>query len=357
MKPTPLRDWLKVLARFLVVAVAIPATAWVVAAQEYSPDANTVLLWHLNETDPALLGCGFQVIDSSGNGLDGCGGWTAIVPGKFGNARSFGSGPNLFILANPVLDFGADPFTIELWVKTTQDFSSVEQRLVYRPSDGAYSLLIGVGGVPMFRVFGTMAAGEAIGTTAVNDGNWHHVAGVRDSSNLLIYVDGELEGSADASLLGPLATVSFSQVQIPFPDFNGALDEVRISNTARVAAEFNVALEVQIDIKPGSEPNSINLSSAGVVPVAILSSATFDATTVNPESVSLAGARVRMVGKSAHYLCSAQDSNGDGILDLVCQVLTAQFMIEPGDSVAVLEAETNGGTLIRGQDSIQIVRD
>jgi len=116
-------------------------------------------------------------------------------------------------------------------------------------------------------------------------------------------------------------------------------------------------LEVAIDIKPGSDPNSINLSSAGVIPVAILSSDTFDATTVNPDTVSLAGARVKLVGKSSKYLCHEEDVNGDELLDLVCQVYTAEFMIEEGESVAVLEAETFDGAPIRGEDTISIVPD
>ncbi len=116
-------------------------------------------------------------------------------------------------------------------------------------------------------------------------------------------------------------------------------------------------LEVAIDIKPGSDPNSINLSSAGVIPVAILSSDTFDATTVDPDTVSLAGARVKLVGKSGKYLCHEEDVNGDELLDLVCQVYTAEFMIEEGESVAVLEAETFDGAPIRGEDTIRIVRD
>ncbi|NIM97272.1 MAG: hypothetical protein GTO24_04065 [candidate division Zixibacteria bacterium] len=116
-------------------------------------------------------------------------------------------------------------------------------------------------------------------------------------------------------------------------------------------------LEVAIDIKPGSDPNSINLSSAGVIPVAILSSDTFDATTVNPDTVSLAGARVKLVGKSGKYLCHEEDVNGDELLDLVCQVYTAESMIEEGESVAVLEAETFDGVQIRGEDTIRIVQD
>lgn len=116
-------------------------------------------------------------------------------------------------------------------------------------------------------------------------------------------------------------------------------------------------IEVAIDIKPGSDTNSINRSSAGVIPVAILSSDTFDATTVDPDTVSLAGARIKLVGKSGKSLCHEEDVNGDERLDLVCQVYTAEFMIEEGESVAVLEAETFDGTRIRGEDTISIVPD
>ena len=41
------------------------------------------------------------------------------------------------------------------------------------------------------------------------------------------------------------------------------------------------------DIKPGSNPNSINLGSGGVVPVAILTTATFDAADVDQASLEI----------------------------------------------------------------------
>jgi len=118
---------------------------------------------------------------------------------------------------------------------------------------------------------------------------------------------------------------------------------------------YSPVISVAIDIKPGSDQNTINLSSAGVISVAILSSDTFDATTVDPGTVTLAGAVVKMAGKSEKYLSQERDVNGDGLLDLVCQVLTAAFKIEPGASTAVLEAETFGGQSIRGEDFIRIV--
>ncbi len=119
-----------------------------------------------------------------------------------------------------------------------------------------------------------------------------------------------------------------------------------------------LVLEVEIDIKPGSDPNSINLGSAGVIPVAILSSETFDATTVDPATVSLAGAEIKMVGKSGKYLSHEEDVNNDGLPDLVCQVLlTEAFDIETGDTVAGLTAKTYDGQSIHGEDAIRIVPD
>src|SRR5207248_3131225 len=43
--------------------------------------------------------------------------------------------------------------------------------------------------------------------------------------------------------------------------------------------------DVGIDIQPGISPNLINLKSKGVIPLAILTTATFDATTVDPSTV------------------------------------------------------------------------
>jgi hypothetical protein len=114
--------------------------------------------------------------------------------------------------------------------------------------------------------------------------------------------------------------------------------------------------EIIIDIKPGSDPNSINVSSAGVIPVAILSSDTFDATQVDPATCNLAGASVRVAGKSDSQLCHAEDVNGDGLQDLTCQ-FENDLIAEEGDSIAVLEGETFDGTPFRGEGTIRIVPD
>ena len=135
------------------------------------------------------------------------------------------------------------------------------------------------------------------------------------------------------------------------PDYGAIfLDDASLTVTA-------VPVPIAIDIKPGSDTNSINVGSAGVIPVAILSTADFDALTVDPTSVSLAGASVKLVGKSDKYLCHQEDVNIDGLIDLVCQVYTAQFMIDEGETTAILEAKTLDGTKLRGEDFIRVVPD
>jgi hypothetical protein len=111
---------------------------------------------------------------------------------------------------------------------------------------------------------------------------------------------------------------------------------------------------VTIDIKPNSTPNTVNLGSGGVVAVAILSSATFDATTVDPLTVTLASAPVKLKGNGTPQVL-VQDVNGDGRQDLVVHIETEALQLSETDTQAVLEAETFGGTAIVGTDVVRIV--
>jgi hypothetical protein len=124
-------------------------------------------------------------------------------------------------------------------------------------------------------------------------------------------------------------------------------DWVEVSQIIRV-------ITVPIDIKPGSSPNSINLGSAGAVPVAIISTAAFDARTIDPTTVTLAGAQVRLRGRGAP-MASFEDVNSDGLVDLVVHVTTEALQLSESDTEAILAGQTFGGTRIRGVDSVRIV--
>jgi len=134
-------------------------------------------------------------------------------------------------------------------------------------------------------------------------------------------------------------------------DVNGLVG----SDQVAVTVEGPSVVDVEIDIKPGSDPNSINLGSNGNVPVAIFSAVDFDATTIDPTTVKLADAAVRVVGKKGNLQASIEDVNGDGLPDLVVHIDTQGLALGAGDVVAVLTGETYDGTLIEGSDTVRIV--
>ena len=111
---------------------------------------------------------------------------------------------------------------------------------------------------------------------------------------------------------------------------------------------------VAIDIKPGSPENTVNLGSQGVTKVAILGSEGFDATQVDPLTVELADATVRVKG-NGQAQTTLQDTNGDGFLDLVLHMETEGFSLTEGDVSATLTGTTFGGEDIEGEDLIRVV--
>jgi len=108
-----------------------------------------------------------------------------------------------------------------------------------------------------------------------------------------------------------------------------------------------VAFEVVIDIKPGSHPNSINLESNGVVPVAILTIADFDASTIDPATVKFAGA--------SPIKRTMVDVDQDGYIDMLLYFDIQELNLEANSTEATLTGMTDDGVEIVGTDSVKIV--
>jgi hypothetical protein len=117
---------------------------------------------------------------------------------------------------------------------------------------------------------------------------------------------------------------------------------------------FSPFLAVGIDIKPGDTQNTINLKSKGVVPVAILGSATFDPMTVDPATVTLAGAPVATRGRG-EPMTSQGDFNHDGYLDLLLHFRVQDLQLTPTSTEAVLYGQTFSGQRLRGSDRVRII--
>lgn len=113
-------------------------------------------------------------------------------------------------------------------------------------------------------------------------------------------------------------------------------------------------VEVGIDIKPGSFPNSINLQANGTLPVAVLSRTGFDARRVDPRTVTLAGAPVALK-PHGELMASFADVNRDGLPDLMLHVGTRDLRLDASSTQAVLLGSTFEGLAVRGADSVRIV--
>lgn len=98
--------------------------------------------------------------------------------------------------------------------------------------------------------------------------------------------------------------------------------------------------EVTIDIKPGSFPNTINLNSKGVVPVAILTTDNFDATKVDPRTVRFG--REGWEAKPVHH--ALEDVDNDGDVDMILHFRTQETGIKLGDTIAKLTGRSFYGT-------------
>jgi hypothetical protein len=124
-----------------------------------------------------------------------------------------------------------------------------------------------------------------------------------------------------------------------------------VMDDLEIAGDETEVTTITIDIKPGDGPNPINPKSKGVIPVAILTTESFDATTVDPSTAYFGPTGTETLELKAVI----EDVNGDGRLDMLLFFATQGTRIRCGDSSAMLKARTLGGEDLQGTDSIKTV--
>jgi len=148
------------------------------------------------------------------------------------------------------------------------------------------------------------------------------------------------------SLEGQEVTITFAVIAEQGPLFVTVDD---------ISLDIVTVLPVEIDIKPGSDPNCFNINGNGVIPVAILGSADLDVSEIDVTTLSFAGLEVRVRGNKGP-LCSIEDSNEDTFPDLVCHFEDeAENWTAGTDPDADITGALLDGTLISGTDEICIV--
>ncbi|MFB0555793.1 MAG: LamG-like jellyroll fold domain-containing protein [Phycisphaerae bacterium] len=191
-------------------------------------------------------GAGNIAADSSGNGHNGTlVGDTSWVDGIDGGALAFdGDGDYVDNGKNPDFDI-TQQITVSAWIKVNA-FDRDWQAIIAK-GDRAWRLQRNAGESTLeFACSGLVVPGtdwgQIYGTTNVNDGHWHHIAGIYDEEKLYLYIDGSLDASAEAPgniRVNDEPVYIGENSQTPNRFWNGLIDDVRIYSYALSAEEIS----------------------------------------------------------------------------------------------------------------------
>jgi hypothetical protein len=191
-------------------------------------------------------------------------------------------------------------------------------------------------GAPAFTTGATLAIDAVV--VAVLDAPWSYTVNWGDgrSTTGRTSTQGAITPSARYLVAGSY-TVTLRVVDVDI----GASEATTTVTVRRIP--------ITIDIKPGSSDNPVKLidDSDARIPVAVLSTASFDATMIDPATVSLASVNVSLK-KNGSLFASMEDVNGDGLRDLVLHFARSD-LVTNGDLTARTTALTLIGSLFDGR--------
>ena len=155
-----------------------------------SQEPELIGRWPLNETSGDVVHD--EIASNNGEIVGGDLEW---VQAMFDNGLEFdGTAKYVNIPKNPALE--PQTFTLSVWIK----FNSVATHSRQDMFCYAYSYQILMSG-GVFRAGIHQGGGwpNAVGVTAIQDGEWYFVAGTYDGKVLNLYVNGILDGTTDAA--------------------------------------------------------------------------------------------------------------------------------------------------------------
>jgi hypothetical protein len=109
---------------------------------------------------------------------------------------------------------------------------------------------------------------------------------------------------------------------------------------------------VVLDVKPGSDDNRVPLTSRGVIPVAILTTPSFDASRIVASTTCFGDSGAPAQRDCSERSSALTDVDGDGDVDLLLHFETQQTGIDAGDRDACITAQTTDGLAVEGCDAI-----
>ena len=221
-------------------------------------------LWHLGEEQAGATGTADVYADSTGKPNGGDDYVSATGQGGQIPAGQEFDGLDDYVDAgtDTSLDMGSGDFTLSAWIQTT---STTTPMIAGKGGNNAggirYDLRVGpLGELRIIIDDNVTKADLTSAVTGYNDGAWHHLVGVRDGTNLRLYVDGTADtnsplditgiGSLDSPRVFSIGSLFDEATLVQDDFFGGLIDEVRVSNVVRTAGW--IGTEHNNQLNPGT---------------------------------------------------------------------------------------------------------
>ena len=213
-------------------------------------------------------GNGSEVKDLSGSGNDGViNGDVQWVDSRSGKGLEFGGdiGQYVEVLDSESLRFGEKPFTYMAWLKAhelgTPQYQTIVSKRVPVAGDGmeTATLFIKQGNDFLFVEFRDNIQGMfAFDATdaVVTEGTWHHVAWVKDDTELRFYVDGKLMQKTDHDRVGTVNGTQSLYIGVHRygatwnAPFIGVIDEVAVFRAALNENDIRQLMKNVLPVEP-----------------------------------------------------------------------------------------------------------
>lgn len=191
------------------------------------------LLLHFDGTNGST-----SFVDSSANALTVTANGDAQIStaqSKFGGSSGYFDGDGDYLRVNHTFDWDGD-FTLEMWI--------------YRNSMGGYYPTIFEAGdisgssmgLHLYISGDLLACSDALSVTlmgpTINDGQWYHIAVVRDGGVNKLFVDGVLVASQTFNFLVANDVISIGSAPNYAMPFDGYIDDLRLVPLAVYAGDF-----------------------------------------------------------------------------------------------------------------------
>ena len=298
---------------------------------------------------------------SNADGSGGTPAWTQLSPtgtapaGRYEHTAVYASASNSMIV------FGGETLSTccmnDVWVLSHADGSG---------GTPAWTHLAPTGTAPAVRYASTAVYDSAGNSMIVFGGNAS--SGRTNDVWVLAHADGS-DGTPAWTQLSPTGgppaaryshTAVYDAAANAMVVFGGCTNSACPANDVWALADADPnqppnSVPVNIDIRPNTAVNTISLTNGTNIPVAILSSASFNALTqVDKTSLTFghSGSEASLIGCDLR----GSDVNADGYKDLVCHFNGTQGSFVMGDTIGYLQGKTTVSNTISGSDTVTIIK-